>query len=125
VVEGVEEVEGGVAVAVADVQPGEVDQRFQGVTGGLRGKGTGAQVGVGVTAAPAAGQVSQTAVGGKQRGLVANGGGGGQVAGVGGGPGEIADPGNRAVRGEQGGRGRGMSGKRRATAPAGSMVTAR
>jgi hypothetical protein len=45
------------AVAVADVEAGEVDQGFEGAAGGLRAQGVGAQVDVGVPVAPLTGQV--------------------------------------------------------------------
>jgi len=69
-VQGVQQGVGGGAVPVADVQPGEVDERFECEPPGPGIEGTGTQVCPGVLAAPLPGLVSAAAAGGEQGGLV-------------------------------------------------------
>jgi hypothetical protein len=65
-------------VAVADVQPGEVDEGFQRVPAGRCVERLGAEVDVSLAPAQGPGEFGQAAVAGDQCGLVA--GGGGQTA---------------------------------------------
>ena len=90
-VERVEQGVGGVAVSVADQQPGQVDDRFECEPGGPGIKGTRLQVGQGVAPAPLAGQVSGAAVRGEEGGLVEDRRCGGEVAAARSGTGQIAD----------------------------------
>ncbi|MFE5325496.1 hypothetical protein ACFRCG_03620 [Embleya sp. NPDC056575] len=73
-VDCVDEGVGAGAVSGADAEPGEVDQVFEGLADGLSVQGPGAQVQVGVSVAPVAGEVGRAAVGGEQGGAIVDGG---------------------------------------------------
>ena len=92
--QGVHQVERPLALPPANVEAGEVGDRFEGEAGYLRAQGAGAQVDVYLLVAPLPGQVGEAAVGGDQRGLVVYCGCLGDVAGARGLTGSVAQLGH-------------------------------